>query len=262
MAGFKTHLTVSTTFGVAYGGAAYAVYGVPPAASVLAAGLCSVSGMLPDVDSDSGRPLRESLAFASAVVPMMLVDRFQRWGMSTEAIILAGVGLYLFIRFVLGEWLRHYTVHRGMFHSLPAAAVMGELAFLVTSSADLRIRWLMAGAVVIGYLSHLVLDEVYSVKFKYGLPRLKKSFGTALKLYSHQSLWANVSVYGKLILLTYLVIYDPGWMKQFPTNRVDQIARQAMLQLQHWGEAGTPRPEQPVANTAEQPAERRPGVWR
>jgi len=90
MANFKTHLTTSSVLGVAYGGVAHAFFGVPLSTSVLAGGLCSVSGMLPDVDSDSGRPLQESLAFAAAVVPMMMVDRFQQLRMGPESIVLAG----------------------------------------------------------------------------------------------------------------------------------------------------------------------------
>ena len=218
MANFKAHLTTSTVLGVAYGGVAHAFFDVPLSTSVLAGGLCSVSGMLPDVDSNSSRPLQESLAFAAAVVPMMMVDRFQQFGMKPEAIVLAGAAAYVFVRFVLGELLRRYTVHRGMFHSLPAAVIFGELAFLLTSGSDVRLRLYKAGAVVIGYLSHLVLDEVYSIQWRGGAVRLKKSFGTALKMFSHKW-WANASAYVKLALLTYIVVYEPGWMEQVRQSR-------------------------------------------
>lgn len=218
MANFKTHLTTSSVLGVAYGSAAHAFFGVPLSTSVLAGGLCSVSGMLPDVDSDSGRPLQESLAFAAAVVPMMMVDRFQQLGMKPESIVLAGAAVYVFVRFVLGELLRRYTVHRGMFHSLPAAVIFGELAFLLTSGTDVRLRVYKAGAVVIGYLSHLMLDEIYSVELRRGAVRLKKSFGTAIKMFSHKW-WANASTYLKLAVLTYIVVYEPGWMDQVRQSR-------------------------------------------
>ena len=140
MPGFKTHITGSSLLGVGYGGAAYFMYGVPWPTCALAGGLCSVSGMLPDIDSDSSTPQRESMAFASAVVPMMLLHRFQHWGMSHEMIILAGAAVYLLIRFGVAALLRRYTVHRGMFHSLPAAVVFGEIAFLLAAGDDLRLR--------------------------------------------------------------------------------------------------------------------------
>src|SRR5271156_5506914 len=117
MAGFKTHITTSTLLGIGGGAAAFAFYHVPVPACALAAGLCGVSGMLPDLDSGPGRPLRESTAFAAAVVPMMLIDRFKALGLAPESIVLAGAAIYLAIRFGVGWLLRHTTVHRGMFHS-------------------------------------------------------------------------------------------------------------------------------------------------
>jgi len=218
MADFRTHITASSVLGVAYGGVAHAFFGVPLSTSVLAGGLCAVSGMLPDVDSDSSRPLRESLAFAAAVVPMMMVDRFQQLGWTPESIVLAGAALYVFVRFALGEVLRRYTVHRGMFHSLPAAVIFGEIAFLLASGTDVRLRAYKAGAVVVGYLTHLVLDELYSLDWHRGRLRLKKSFGTALKMFSHKW-WPNVSAYAKLGLLTYVVLCEPGWMDQVRQHR-------------------------------------------
>lgn len=213
MAGFKTHIAASSVVGIGYGAAAYALYDVPLPSCVLAAGLCGVSGMLPDIDSGSGRPLRESLAFAAAVVPMMMVDRFHRLGMSPESIVLAGALVYLLVRFGVAALLKRCTVHRGMFHSLPAAAIAGELAFLLASgSVELRIY--KAGGVVLGYLIHLVLDELYSFQWRRGRVRLKGSFGTALKLFGN-NWWANGSTYVKLAVLTFVVLHEPGWMQQF-----------------------------------------------
>jgi hypothetical protein len=207
MAGFKTHITVSTTLGAAYGGAAYAMYGLPWETCLLAGGLCSVSGMLPDIDSDSGRPLHESLAFAAAVVPMMLLHYFEHWGLTHEQIVLAGAGTYLAVRFGVGMILKHWTVHRGIFHSLPMAAIFGEIAFLLASGDDI-LRLYKAGGVVIGFLSHLVLDEIYSVEWAHGM-RLKSSFGTALKFWS-QSHLANLFAYTVLIALTVGALYEPS----------------------------------------------------
>jgi hypothetical protein len=248
MADFKTHLTTSTVMGVAYGGVAHALFDVPLSTSLLAGGLCSVSGMLPDIDSGSGKPLRESLAFAAAVVPMMMVDRFQQLGMQAEMIVLAGAMVYLLVRFGLGAMLRRYTVHRGMFHSLPAAIIFGEVAFLLASGPDVRLRMYKAGAVVIGYISHLMLDEFYSIQWSRGRLRLKKSFGTALKMFSHKW-WANASTYLKLGLLTYIVLCEPGWMDQVRQSRPVDWA-------QNWVQERTQAPgEDPNRQTADSSAD-------
>lgn len=226
MAGFKTHITVSTLAGVGYGAAAYALYDVPVPTCILAGGLCGVSGMLPDLDSGPGVPLRESVAFGAAVVSTMLVDRLQQFDLSMETIVLAAAGVYLLVRFGAGILLERLTVHRGMFHSLPAALIFGELAFLL-GSGTVEMRWYKAGAVTLGYVVHLVLDEIYSFKWRYGLPRLKKSFGTAVKLFG-RDWWPNITTYAKLAVLTFVVLQEPGWVRDHldahSGDRVQQAA--------------------------------------
>jgi len=69
----------------------------------------------------------------------------------------------------------------------------------------------VAAAVGAGFMSHLILDEIWSVGVKRGQVTLKKSFGTALKLWGNDT-WANVSCYGKLLVVTFLVFQDPVWM--------------------------------------------------
>ncbi len=212
MAGFKTHITTSTVLGIGYGATAYGMYNVPIPTCVMAGGLCSVAGMFPDLDSGPGRPLRESLAFAAAVVPMLLLHRLQHAGLPPETIVMIGGALYLGIRFGLAWLLRKYTVHRGMFHSLPACAIAAELTFLLCGreGEGLWIRYFNAGAVVLGFMSHLVLDEIWSIEFKTGIPRLKSSFGTAIKLWSG-SMWASLATYVYLGALTYFIVQDPIW---------------------------------------------------
>ncbi|NQU25889.1 MAG: metal-dependent hydrolase [Candidatus Nealsonbacteria bacterium] len=219
MAGFRTHITFSAALGAGYAAAAYALFEVPLPTCVLAGGLCGVSGMLPDVDSNAGVPLRESMAFAAAVIPLMMLDRFGQLDVPTEWLVLAGAAVYLFIRFVVAAMLRKYTVHRGMFHSLPAAIIAGEFAFLLASGDDVRLRIYKAGGVTLGYLSHLVLDELYSMEWYHGRLRLKKSFGTALKLFG-RNWWPNISTFAKLAILTYVVLKEPGWLPQHYGNDV------------------------------------------
>ncbi len=185
--------------------------------------------MLPDIDSGSGRPLRESLAFGAAVVSIMLVNRLQHLGAPSETIVLAGSLVYLLIRFGFAELLKRYTVHRGMFHSLPAAVIAGELAFLLaTGTIELRIY--KAGGVALGYLVHLLLDELYSIEWRRGRLRLKSSFGTAIKLAS-RSWWANGSAYLKLALLTFLALEDPGWTQQFYQQELQKPTQQTATRI-------------------------------
>ncbi len=231
MAGFRTHITTSTVLGIGYGAGAHVLYNVPLPTAALATGLCSVSGMLPDIDSDSGVPLRESLAFAAAVVPMLMLERFRELQLAPESIVLAGAVIYLAIRFGLGGLLKNYTVHRGMFHSLPAAAIFGQAAFLICHDEDIQLRYYKAGAVLVGFMSHLVLDELWSIHFQRGRLRLKKSFGTAIKVWG-DDLWANLSTYAKLGLLTWLVWNDQGWMQRHRPHAEHNMAERVQDTVQ------------------------------
>ena len=223
MAGFRTHITTSTVLGIGYGATGYLVYNVPLETSLLATGLCSVSGMLPDLDSDTGIPLRESMAFAAAVIPMLLVDRFQQMGLSAEMIVLAGGLIYIGVRFGLAELIKRYTVHRGMWHSLPAAAIAALLAFMLCSCEHMDLRLYKTGGVLLGFMSHLLLDELYSIEWKGARMRLKKSFGTAVKLWS-KSTWANISTYGKLIVMIGLVAAELTGRFGYQTVQIQRIA--------------------------------------
>jgi hypothetical protein len=232
MAGFKTHITVSSILGVGYGAAAYGYYHLPPSTCLLAAGLCGVSGMLPDLDSGPGRPLHESCTFAAAAVPMLLIDHFEAWGLNHEMIVIAGAALYFLIRFGLPEVLKRLTEHRGMFHSLPTALIFGELAFLLSSGTDERLRLFKAGGVVLGFLSHLILDEIWSVEFFSKHPGLKKSFGTAFKFFGKGWL-PNIFTFTLLGLITFATLNEPLWLRQYCQQLPATKSQQAGGDLQN-----------------------------
>ena len=216
MPGFKVHITASTALGVAYGTGAAVVYDVPLPACLLAGGLCSVSGMLPDLDSGPGVPLRESLSFAAAVVPMLMIDHLRAAGLAPESIVLVGAALYLGIRFGLGHVLRKWSVHRGMFHSIPALAVVGELTYFICAHENPWMRVFNAGAVMIGFGSHLILDEIWSIEFRHGL-KFKSSFGTAIKFWG-DCWWSNLIAYANVGVLAFLILGDPTLSPPAPTD--------------------------------------------
>jgi len=211
--GFRVHITGSSIVGVAYGAAAWYVGDMHPVTCALGGGLCAVAGMLPDLDSGPGIPLKESVAFAAAVVPMMMIHRFQQLGLPLEAIILAGAGIYLAIRFGLSWLLKNYSHHRGMFHSLPAAAIAGQTTFLAFAAEEPLRRY-------------FVLDEIWSVKMGWFGPKVKKSFGTALK-FNGPDLWPNLLTYALAIILGMLAAGDAAWTEKMANVRqqMEQAAR-------------------------------------
>jgi hypothetical protein len=219
MADFRTHITVSTICGGIYGFVGWKA-GLPWETCIIAGGLCSVSGMLPDLDSDSGIPLREAVAFSSAIIPMLLVDRLQRIGCTHEIMVLITGAVYFFIRFGIAEIFRRYTVHRGMWHSIPAAITCGMLAFLLCSCEDMQVRLFKTIAVFIGFMSHLILDEIWSIDFKKGRYQFKSSFGTAVKFWGHERI-PNLIAYSLMVITSVLVYNDEGMMQKFGYRRSD-----------------------------------------
>jgi hypothetical protein len=206
MADFKSHITGSTIIGIAYGYWGVAEQSMSIESGMLAGGLCAVSGMLPDLDSDSGIPLRETSMFVAAIAPMLMIDRFRDLGLSHESMALAAMIVYIGIRFVGVEFFKRFTVHRGMWHSIPAAASAGLIAYLVMPCPTESIRVYKSLAVVLGFIVHLTMDEIWSIDIAGGF-RLKKSFGTALKFFGNSAL-ANTMVWAMFGGLLYFSMGD------------------------------------------------------
>ena len=211
MAGFRTHITVSSALGIGVGAAAVQPLGFPTDTAILVAGLTAVGGMLPDLDSDSGIPIREMFGLAAVVMPLTLIPRLAHMHVSQEGILAAILFGYLAIRYLGSRVFKHFTVHRGMFHSIPGMLIAGLVIYLGYHSPDRRLRVLLGTGVVLGFLSHLVLDELYSVDLRGMKVKLNKFAGTAVKFVS-PSLIATVTCYsllGALIYLAYLDYYQP-----------------------------------------------------
>lgn len=211
MAGFRTHITVSSALGIGVGAAAVQPLGFPTDTAILAAGLTAVGGMLPDLDSDSGIPIREMFGLAAVVLPLTLIPRLAHMHVTQEGILAAILFGYLAIRYLGSRVFKHFTVHRGMFHSIPGMLIAGLVIYLGYHSPDRRLRVLLGTGVVLGFLSHLVLDELYSVDLRGMKVKLNKFAGTAVKFVS-PSLLATVTCYsllGALVYLAYLDYYQP-----------------------------------------------------
>jgi membrane-bound metal-dependent hydrolase YbcI (DUF457 family) len=135
--------------------------------------------------------------------------------------------VFLLVRYG-GAWLvDKYSVPRGMFHSLPAAVVAGQVAFLAFSTEEPLHRYFIASAVILGFLTHLVIDEIWSVKEGHFGPKFKTSFGTALKFYGPEA-WSNLLSYVLVVALGVLSAADAHWSEK--TLPARQYARQQMEQ--------------------------------
>jgi membrane-bound metal-dependent hydrolase YbcI (DUF457 family) len=207
MASFRGHLKFAGSLGVAYGGLAWWQLGFEPSHAVFAAGLTALGGMLPDLDSDTGVPAREMFNLFGVVLPLMLIRRLASADLSTEQLLMVLGALYLGVRYGLKELFKRFTVHRGMFHSIPAMLTAGMITFLAYNPPDLPLRLLAAFAIMIGFLSHLLLDEVCAVDLRGLKPKLNQFAGSALK-FTSKSRKATAFAYSMLLLLSLMVFLD------------------------------------------------------
>jgi hypothetical protein len=118
-------------------------------------------------------------------------------------------GIYLFIRYPFAALFKSLTVHRGMFHSVPAMFISGLLVFLFYHSSDALVRLYLAGGIMLGFLSHLLLDELFAVDLMGLAFKRTKYAGSALKFFS-PSWTATLTTYFVLGLLGYLAWLDLG----------------------------------------------------
>jgi hypothetical protein len=215
MANFQGHITTSAILGAAVGTLGAWHFHYDWGTVFLAAGLTTIGGMLPDLDSDSGIPVRELFGLAAVLVPLLLVHRLQRLELTPEQLLVILAAIYLIIRYGVVEIFKRFTVHRGMYHSIPAMLIAGLAVFLMhrpdhaLAGDELQKRLYFAAGTMIGFLSHLVLDELYAVNLMGVTPRLNQFAGSALKLKSAS--WIATS-------LTYAILCALGYMAWVSTG--------------------------------------------
>ncbi len=194
MADFRTHLAVASTVSgvIAIGGMVAGL--ATPREVVLFFGAGTIGGILPDIDSDHTIPVQILFSVLSVALAFMSVfskaDTYSVVELSCLWIL-----VHLFVRHVLYKIFAKFTVHRGIFHSQLAAifflflsAAAGYHMFALSTVS----AWLVGCFVALGYMIHLLLDEIYSVDISGA--RIKKSFGTALKFASVQEFKTSVAL--------------------------------------------------------------------
>jgi hypothetical protein len=211
MAGYREHIGFSGALGVVWGASATWFFGFSPVQGTLAFLLTWFAGMLPDIDSQTGRPVQEIFGVVSVVAPLILMQHLMGWGGDYERVLLLAILFYILLRNFGAPLLGKMCVHRGMFHSVPALLMASLTTFLFYKHDDIYVRMLMGGGVALGFLSHLVLDEIYSVQWTGTRIKLAKSSGSALKWFSH-SVTANAFCWASVMFLGYLTLYDVGFI--------------------------------------------------
>ncbi len=183
MANFNTHLGVAAVGSGMLATLCLQVGFVDAKDALLLASVGVLGGILPDIDLHYSHPSRILFSLLGIVMAFLWVfsaenqlSVIELWG--------AGLGVYLFVRFPIWALFQKFTVHRGSIHSISVALLFcfatTALSFHFFGKQPF-IAWLVGLFIFLGFILHLILDEIYSVDFMGH--RLKRSFGTALKLF-------------------------------------------------------------------------------
>jgi membrane-bound metal-dependent hydrolase YbcI (DUF457 family) len=165
--------------------------------------LGTMGGLLPDIDSDSSKPLHILFNSLGVFIAILAILAFKNQYLMQHVFIIA-VGSFLIIRYPLLAIFKIMTVHRGVFHSLFSAAFFTLLTVCINFyvfTNNSQFSWLSGLFLGFGFIVHLLLDELYGVNLA-GV-QLKRSFGTAFKLFSWRYKAASLSMLSAAILLYY-----------------------------------------------------------
>jgi membrane-bound metal-dependent hydrolase YbcI (DUF457 family) len=203
MANFTTHIVVGTVVAGSLATLTLAADVIAPENLVAVTMAGSLGSILPDIDLKDSRPSRALFAGLAIFFSFAVLFHFAP-RLSIAEMWMLWVGTLLFVRYGLHAVFHRYAVHRGIWHSIIAGVVCSFAAAIVFYYALGRpdgVAWLAAGFLFVGYLTHLILDEIYSVDVMG--THIKKSFGTALKFIDarHPAATSAMVVAGALLFL-------------------------------------------------------------
>ena len=170
MADFKTHLTGGMILGG--GSALVALMGFNlnyiQSFSVFIMG--TIGGILPDIDSDSGKPLSLIFGKISVLLPALLLGQLTTVeSFSSEFLVSYFVCSYFIINYLICGLVKKITVHRGIIHSLPFSILSGEIGYLLFATSEENVAILVGGALFAGCLVHLMNYILLLLNIKFSL---------------------------------------------------------------------------------------------
>ncbi len=191
MANFNTHLCVAAAAGIGASLVAVDAHLITNGDILWFVFLTTLGGMLPDIDASNSRPVKLLFSVLALMGALAALHAFKN-SYEPYPLLLSAAGTYFLIRHGMFALFNRFTVHRGVFHSILAASFF---ALLMTCISYRFLHWKVLHAwlngifIALGFIVHLLLDEIYSTDLSN--LRMKNSFGTALKLFSYKSMTAS-----------------------------------------------------------------------
>ena len=200
MANFKTHMVVGATVSGVSSTLLLSTHHISGSGAMGLFFLGTVGSLIPDVDSQTSIPFKITFTLLTIVLSFGLI--FSKPNYSLIEMMILWLAIYLLMKFVIMKLFTQLTIHRGIFHSIPMGVLFGfgTTLFLKTFLWIDNYFAIWGGFfITLGFITHLILDEVYSVDLVNR--RMKKSFGTAFTLYKKENMLATFIIYGLIIFL-------------------------------------------------------------
>jgi hypothetical protein len=176
-----------------------------------------LGGVLPDVDSDNSMPIQISFRILSIFLPLIAILTTVHT-LSVSMILLMWVFYSLILHFVIFKLFLASTHHRGIFHSIPMGLFMALLVvYLFQNILMFKSTFAILSGLFIffGFFIHLLLDEIVSLNLLG--KHMKKSLGSAMKLYAKNNLIGTFILYAGIGGLLYVLHLDMNIFKEIFT---------------------------------------------
>jgi len=165
-----------------------------------------IGGMLPDIDLDYSTPTKLFFGLISIFLPFIILLEIK---LSPIYIMLLWFASTVLLKFIFFDTFTALTVHRGIFHTIPMAIFFALISNIISLEAfhlSSTFSMLIGFFIFWGFIVHLLLDEIYSIDFK-GM-RIKRSFGTAIKIFDFNNKIGSLILYLLVGGLLYLYPLD------------------------------------------------------
>lgn len=223
MANFKTHRnvgvvgSVAATFGILTLLENFGIADVKSISPVIIFSMVfvgTIGSFLPDIDLNYSRPTKIITTFFYFIflalnfvwlryisINLFTFDKFIIDLISLGAsFIVSAITTGIFMAF-----LHSKMKHRGLVHSIPFGFLFSIILYLMIEQIGTLHSLLISSLLFIGFIIHLLLDEVYSIDIRNR--RIKKSFGTALKLIDKDNIKGTIILYILIIICLIIAIF-------------------------------------------------------
>jgi hypothetical protein len=234
MANFTTHIAVGTVASGMMATLVMAANVVSPEELLTLAAAGALGSVLPDVDLKDSRPSQAMFSLLAVFVAFVVLFHIG-WKYSIAEMWILWAGTFLAARYIGGNIFHSLSYHRGIYHSVLAGVFFAFLTAAVYRhilGTTETVAWLGGLFMLIGYMVHLVLDEIYSVDVMDA--RVKASFGTALKLIDHKHLGHSAAMATAAVLAFLATPPLRGSFEAVATREIAQGLHDRLLPKDKW----------------------------